>query len=230
VAGVIPLLKNVIDNLRLLSSPKSRAGMKRYAAGGANTLGVSMPNIRRLGKEIGRDHDLALGLWNSDIHEARILASIVAEPEKVTKDLMQEWVEGFDSWDVCDQVCGNLFDRTPHYYEMALKWAKDDREFVKRAAFAVMAWAAVHDKEAGNKQFIDFFEVIKRESTDNRNYVRKAVNWSLRQIGKSRNKSLYELAIKKAKEIYKINSKTAKWIAGDAIRELNKEYIKKRFY
>lgn len=218
-----------INELKSLSNKKSLEGMKRYGAGGKKSLGVSMPDIRRIGKEIGKNHQLAIGLWQSGIHEARILASIVAEPEKVTKRLMQEWVEDFDSWDVCDQVCGNLFDRTPYYYEMALKWSEDDREFVKRAAFAIMAWAAVHNKENNNDHFIEFLKIIKRESTDDRNYVRKAVNWALRQIGKSRNKKLYILAMNTAEEIYKIDNKTAKWVANDAIREFKKEYIINRF-
>lgn len=222
--------KQIVSTLKKISNPETKAGMDRYAAGGNNTLGVSMPDIRRLGKKIGKEHNLAKKMWETGIHEARILASLLADPNKTTKDLMQKWVNDFDSWDLCDQVCGNLFDRTPYYYEMALKWSKDDREFVKRAAFAVMAWAAVHDKESSNKRFKDFMEVIIRESIDDRNYVKKAVNWSLRQIGKSRNKKLYILAIETSEKIAKINNRTAKWIAGDAIRELNKEYIKKRFY
>ena len=140
---------------------------------------------------------------------------------------METWVKDFDSWDVCDQVCSNLFDKTPFAYRKAIEWSKREEEFVKRAGFVLMATLSVHDKKADNKKFEQFFPIIKRESNDNRNFVKKAVNWALRQIGK-RNLSLNKKAIKTAKEIQKMDSKSARWIASDALRELTSEKIQKR--
>lgn len=189
--------------------------------------GVTNADLRVLAKDIRRSHVLAFRLWRSGVHEARILASIVDEVEKVTERQMDQWVKDFDSWDVCDQVCMNLFWQTPFAHKKAIEWSKRKPEFEKRSGFALMAVLAWKDKSATDAMFKKFFPLIKEESIDERNFVRKAVNWALRQIGK-RNKNLNLLAIKAAKEIKNINSKSAQWIASDAIRELESGAVQKR--
>jgi len=210
-----------------MSNPKNVEGMARFGINPKNTYGVSIPEIRALAKKIGKDHSLAQQLWSSGIHEARILAGLIDEAKLVNEEQMEKWVKDFDSWDVCDQVCMNLFDKTKFAYEKAIEWSKRKEEFVKRAAFAMMASLAVHDKKAKDEDFLKFLPLIKRESVDERNFVRKAVNWALRQIGK-RNTNLNKEAINISKEIQKMDSKSAKWIASDAIRELTNKSIQKR--
>lgn len=218
----------VLKKLKSLSNPKALEGMARFDINTKNiTYGASMPELRKLAKDIGKNHNLAQQLWKSKIHEARIIAGLIDISEEVTEEQMEKWVKDFDSWDICDQVCMNLFVKTRFAYKKAEEWGFRKEEFVKRAAFALMASLAVHDKKAKDEAFLKFLPIIKRESLDERNFVRKAVNWALRQIGK-RNKNLNKEAIKVSKEIQKINSKTAKWIASDAIRELTSKNIQKR--
>ena len=152
---------------------------------------------------------------------------MIDDPKEVTETQMEGWVKDFDSWDVCDQCCSNLFDKTGNAFQMARKWSSRNEEFVKRAAFALMAALAVHDKNSTNAQFQSFLPIIERESTDERNFVRKATNWALRQIGK-RNMQLNRLALKTARQIQKKNSKSARWIASDAIRELTSASVQKK--
>jgi 3-methyladenine DNA glycosylase AlkD len=199
--------------------------MARFGINPENTLGISIPTLRSLAKEIGKDHALAEELWTSGIHEARILAAFIDDPKQVTEEQMDRWVAEFDSWDVCDQACGSLFDRTPFAYQKALEWSARDEEFVRRAAFALMAYLAVHDKKAGDDKFEGFFPLIVAAATDERNFVKKAVNWALRQIGK-RNQNLNAKAIETAQDISKIDSKAARWIANDALKELTSDRIK----
>jgi 3-methyladenine DNA glycosylase AlkD len=213
---------DVITELKANASSSAIRGMAKFGINPTNTLGVSIPKLRGIGKRIGRDHDLALRLWDSGIHEARILASLVDNPEQVDEEQMDRWVENFDSWDICDQVCSNLFDKTVLAHRKAKEWAGREEEYVKRAGFVLMATLAVHDKSAGNRDFEVFFPLIKAKSTDERNFVRKAVNWALRQIGK-RNLALNRKAIALAKEIQKLDSRSARWVASDALRELNDE-------
>ena len=217
----------IIDRLKAYSDPVALAGMTRFGINPSNTLGVSLPVIRKIAKEIGRDHSLAQELWASRIHEARILAPMIDDPRKVTTTQMEGWVKDFDSWDVCDQCCSNLFDKTPFAYQKAFEWSSRREEFVKRAAFALMAALAVHDKQANNAQFESLLPIIEQESADDRNYVRKAVNWALRQVGK-RNLSLNRLALMTAKKIREKNSSAARWIASDAIRELTSPSVRKK--
>ncbi len=207
--------------LRSKANPKNVEGMARFGISAKNTLGISVVELRAIAKKAGRDHQVAQELWKSGIHEARILAAYVAEPAKVTEKMMDQWVKDFDSWDVCDQVCANLFDRTPYAYEKAKEWAKDEREFVRRAGFALMAALAWHDKKAQDKDFEPFFPYMKRYATDDRNFVKKAVNWALRQTGK-RSPGLRKRAIALAKEIEAMDSTAARWVAKDALRELQK--------
>jgi len=201
--------------------------MARYGIATAGTLGISMPEIRRMAKELGKDHELALELWKSKIHEARILAALIAEPKRMTRRTMELWVKDFDSWDVCDQVVSNLFDKTSVAYELAFVWSVREEEYVRRAGYVMMAALAVHDKLASDRAFLEFLPVIVAGANDNRNFVRKAVNWALRQIGK-RNLSLNQAAISCAQEIAGLDSASAKWIAADALRELKDPKIQER--
>ena len=218
---------DILEKLKTLSDPKAVAGMARFGINPENTYGVSIPNLRNIDKEIGTDHALAQRLWESGIHEARILASMVDNPKMVTEEQMESWVRDFDSWDVCDQCCANLFERTEFAYQKAVEWSSNDEEFIKRAGFVLMARLAVSDKKAPDEDFLKFLPIIKNESVDNRNFVKKAVNWALRQIGK-RNSNLNKIAIKTAEEVQQIDSKSARWIANDAIRELTSEAVQKR--
>jgi 3-methyladenine DNA glycosylase AlkD len=217
----------VLKKLKSLSDPKAVEGMARFGINQKNTYGVSIPNLRSMTKKIGRNHVLAQQLWSSGIHEARILASMIDALEMVTEEQMERWVKDFDSWDVCDQCCSNLFDKTEFAYRKAVEWSKRREEFVKRAGFVLMAALTVHDKKATDKEFLKFLPIIKRESTDDRNFVKKAVNWALRQIGK-RNAALNRAAVATAEEIQKMESKSAKWVASDALRELTGEAVQKR--
>lgn len=217
----------VIKKLKSLENPKNVEGMARFGINPENNLGLSVATIRGIAKEIGKDHNLALKLWDSGIHDARMLAAHIDEVSEVTEDQMENWVKDFNSWDVCDNCCGHLFDKTSFAELKAIEWAKRKEEFVKRAGFTLMAWTAVHDKKSDDKKFEKYLEIIKRESTDERNYVKKAANWALRNIGK-KNLNLNKLAIKTSKEILKIDTKSARWIANDAIRELKSEKVKSR--
>ena len=220
-------LTEILAELKLHGSREAVRGMARFGVGGKHVLGVSMPVIRSIGKKVGRDHGLALKLWNSGIHEARILASLVDEPDRVAPSQMDRWARDFDSWDVCDQVCMNLFSATPSAHRKAVQWTRDEREFVKRAGYALMACLAVHDKGAGTNQFEKFLPAIRRGAIDERNFVKKSVNWALRQIGK-REMRLNRKAIRLAQEIRKLDSRSARWIASDALRELTSASVQRR--
>ncbi len=220
-------VEEIIKKLEKLANPKNVEGMARFGIKPGKVLGISIPKLRKMAKEIGKNHKLALQLWKSGIHEARLLAGLIDEIDKVTEKQMDSWIKDFDSWDVCDLVCANVFDKTPFAFRKAIEWTKRKNEFEKRAGFALMACLAWHDKEAGNNKFIKFFPAIRRESIDERNYVKKANNWALRQIGK-RNINLNKKTIKLALTIQKIESRSARWIANDALRELKSEAVQKR--
>jgi 3-methyladenine DNA glycosylase AlkD len=222
------MLEKYLNQLKSLADPEAAAGMARFGINPDNTLGVSIPTLRKMAKEIGKNHILAQQFWSSGIHEARILAGMVDDPGEVTGGQMELWAADFDSWDVCDQVCSNLFDKTLFAYQKAHEWSGKEEEFVKRAGFVLMAALSVHDKKVGDEKFLEFLPLIKKGALDERNFVKKAVNWALRQIGK-RNLDLNKAAIKTANDIQKIDSKAAKWIASDALRELTDEKIRKRF-
>jgi len=211
--------QQILKQLKAQSNPRDIAGMARFGINPHNAYGISIPTLRHIARQTGKDHRLAQELWKSGIHEARILAALVDEPEQVTAAQMERWVKDFDSWDVCDQVCSNLFDKTPFAYRQALAWSRRKEEFVKRAGFALMAALAWHDKAGSDAAFRRFLPAVKRGATDERNFVKKAVNWALRQIGK-RNRALNRAAIATAREIQRIDSSAARWIAADALREL----------
>ncbi|MSP13488.1 MAG: DNA alkylation repair protein [Chloroflexi bacterium] len=217
----------VLARLKALANPENVAGMARFGINPQNTYGISIPNLRAIAREADKDHTLALELWQTGIHEARLLACMVDSPKAVTLSQMEDWVQTFDSWDVCDQCCGILFDKTPWAYEKAVTWSAREEEFVKRAGFVLMTQLAVHDKKAPDEKFLPFLPIIYREATDERNFVKKAVNWALRQIGK-RNARLNQAAIAAAKEIQTIDAKSARWIATDALRELTSEAVQRK--
>jgi 3-methyladenine DNA glycosylase AlkD len=220
-------LNEIIKKLKSLSNPKAVEGMARFGINPKNTYGVSIPNLRKIAKEIGKNHSLAQQLWNSKIHEARILASMIDEPNQLTEKQMDSWIKDFDSWDVCDQCCLNLFAKTPLAWQKAIEWTRREKEFEKRAGFVLMACLAFKDNKAKDEQFEKFFLFIKKQAIDNRNFVKKAVNWALRQIGK-RNLYLNKKAIEIAKETQKMESKSAKWIAQAALKELTSDAVQKR--
>ncbi len=220
--------KEVLKKLRSKSKPDQLEGMARYGIVTKRRLGVSVPDMRKLARELGKDHNLAIKLWKTGIPEARIVAAMIDEPEKVSEAQMESWVKSIDSWDVCDQVCMNLFEKTSFAWKKIIDWSEREEEFVKRAAFALTACLAWHDKYAEDGKFTNLFPAIKHGSQDDRNFVKKSVNWALRNIGK-RNSRLNRAALELSEEILKIDSRAAHWIASDAIRELKSEGVQKRF-
>lgn len=219
--------REIIERLKALANPDNVAGMARFGINPKGTLGVSIPVLRQLAREAGKDHALAAELWASGIHEARMLAGFVDDPHLVTARQMDRWVRDFDSWDVCDQVVSNLFDKTERAYEKALEWSGAEEEFVRRAGFVMMAALAVHDKRADDARLAAFLPVIEAAAGDERNFVKKAVNWALRQIGK-RSVELNQQAIQTAVRIQLVDSTASKWIASDALRELRSESVRRR--
>jgi 3-methyladenine DNA glycosylase AlkD len=213
--------KAVIEQLNLLGNEARKAKMTRFAIPSANALGVTMPDLRRLAKKITINHPLALELWQTNIHEARILASLIADCNLFTSSEMDQWTSDFKSWDLCDQNCINLFIWTPFVFDKINQFAKSDEEFVKRTAFSLIATIAVHHKKLADNQLIPYFDLIIKHAKDNRNFVKKAVNWALRQLGK-RNTVLRQHALNTCEQLLALNSKSALWIARDAKRELLK--------
>lgn len=220
-------VKEIVSCLKANANPENISGMKRFAVGGKHTLGVPIPVLRKMAREIGRDHKIALGLWKTGIHEARILASMVDDPNLITEKQMESWIKDFDSWDITDQVCMNLFEKTPLAWEKAIEWTERREEFQKRTGFALMACLAWHDKDSPANRFKPFLPVIEKASDDERNFVKKAISWALRNMGK-RDRTLNKLAIASAKKIEKRGSKAARWIASDVLRELTSEKVKAR--
>jgi 3-methyladenine DNA glycosylase AlkD len=220
-AEILAILKSMAD-------PRAVEGMARFGITVDRAFGgVSTPVLKKLGRQIGRDHRLAQELWESGIHEARHLAALIDEPAKVSGRQMERWAKDFDSWDVVDGCCLYLLVKTPWAHQKAVEWSRREEEYVKRAAFSLMAVLAVHDKRAPDAKFLRFLPIIERESVDERNFVKKAVNWALRQIGK-RNRRLHEAAIATAKQIRQIDSRSSRWIAADALRELESDDVERR--
>jgi len=219
--------EEVLETLNSLAKPENLEGMARFGIAGDKRLGISMPELRKLGRSIGKDHEMALRLWATGIQEAMILAALLDDPLKVTEEQADSWVMDIHSWDVCDQLCMNLFDRTGFADKKIWEWSERGEEFVRRAAFAMIACIAWHDKKAPDAEMIKYFPVIKKGASDDRNYVKKAVSWALRNIGK-RNLNLNQESIRLARKIKEEDSKAARWIASDVIRELESEAVKKR--
>jgi len=221
-------LDYIVTELKSKANPDNLKGMARYGISTTNRLGNSIPFLRKLAKEIGKDHKLALELWKKGIDETKILASMIGEEDKLTEAQCEKWVIGFNSWDICDQVCMNLFKKMPFAEKKIKEWSKREEEFIRRAAFTLIACIAVYDKEKPDNEFIKFFPLIKEAATDERNYVKKAVSWALRNIGK-RNKNLNKKVTKFARELEYLQSKTAKWIARDTLRDTQRETVKNRW-
>lgn len=221
----------IIKSLAALENPENVAGMRRFGIVTKRAFGVSAPQLKLLAREIKKQtknrHALALELWQTEIHEARIIAYSIDDPQAVTEKQMDVWAADFDNWAICDGTCGHLFRKTDLAYEKAFSWSESEAEFVKRAGIVLMASLAVHDKQAGDEKIAPFLPVLEKHSDDDRNFVKKAVNWSLRQIGK-RNLNLHELAVETAEQIKRRNTRAARWIAADALRELSAEKTVKR--
>lgn len=213
--------EEIIQELKKNANPKNVIGMKRFGIQGKNMLGISVTFLRKFAKKIPKDHKLAIGLWNTGIHEAKMLATMIDELEKVTEVQMDKWVKDFDSWDICDGACMNLLCKTPFVDKKIYEYAKSEKEFVRRTAFTLIACLSFKKKEWKDKDFVKYFDLIEEYSFDERNFVKKAVNWALRQIGK-RNAKLNVKAIKVAERIKKQGTKSAKWIASNALSELTK--------
>jgi len=218
--------REIIRYLKSVGTEENRQGQARFGIDVSRSFGAAQPDIRSKAKEIkralseGERHKLALNLWSTGYRETMLLAAMIDAPEFVTPKQMDAWVSDFNSWDVCDTTCGDLLDKTPFAVEKAIEYAASDKEFTKRAGFVLMAWLAVHNKEIPNNIFVHFLEIIKNNSKDDRNFVRKAVNWALRQIGKSRNLNLYNKALKLSEELAKSQHKTEHWIGQNAVTEL----------
>jgi 3-methyladenine DNA glycosylase AlkD len=218
----------ILDDLRSRANERDREGLLRFGIVGGEVLGgTSLSILRAIARDTGRDHDLAEELWASGVHEAMILAPMIDDPALVTDEQMERWALDFASWDLVDQACSNLFDRTPMAVGKAFAWSERQEEFVKRAGFVLMAALAVHDKRAGDDLFLRFLPVIEREAGDRRNLVRKAVNWALRQIGK-RNRALNAAAIEAGHRILASGVPGSRWVASDALRELQSEAVQAR--
>lgn len=218
-------LRNIIRELKRHGNERNVAGMRRFGINPKNTLGVSIPILRGLAKHIGKNHALALRLWKTGIHEARILAAFIDNPKEVTPRQMDAWAKDFDSWDVCDQVTCFLFDRTPVAYAKAIQWSGAKEEFIKRAGFSLMAGLAWHDKTAQDGKFSPFLRCIEVQALDERNFVKKAVNWALRNIGK-RNPALGHKAVQLAKKLVQSTFPAARWVGNDALREFHAKEIR----
>lgn len=217
------IVSDILDELKRLSTPDHYAKLAHFGINTHRAYGVKVPLIRNLAKIIGRNHDLAIELWETKVHEARILASMIADPKLLNERQLDQWVNDFDSWDICDQTC-TLIIKTDFANQKIYQFASNKHEYVKRTAFTLMCAIAVHDKKASNNLFLPYLDLIEREAWDERNFVKKAVNWALRQIGK-RNEELRVIAIETAVRILNQNTKPAQWIARDALRELNDSKI-----
>ena len=219
--------KRVAEALALLqqkSTDKVRDGMSRFGIPNDRAIGVPVGEIRKLAKQLGRDHELAEALWQNGLYEARMLATMVADPKLVTPKLMDSWCRDFDSWAICDSACFNLFDRTPHAFSKVKVCSKRKGEFQKRAAFALLASVAQHDKKCGDEPFLACFPLIEAAADDDRNFVKKGVNWALRGVGE-RNPALHKAAMTLAKRLAKSEAAAPRWVGRDAERQLQKPAV-----
>jgi len=217
----------VLSMLTEKANPDSLAGMARFGITVTNRLGTTVADMRKIAKAIGRNHRLALELWKTGIAEAQIVASMIDDPARVTESQAERWVRDVDSWDVCDQVCQNLFRKTPWVWQKIWEWTERDEEYVKRAGYAVIAILASHAKDTPDTRFIRLLPILKQGATDERNFVKKAVSWALRNIGK-RNRSLNKAALALTREIQRMDSRAARWIAADVLRELASDTVRRR--
>ena len=221
------LFSDVMVELRKMADPTVARGLSRFGLPTEKALGITAPKLRALAKRIGKNQALSSKLWTAGLLEARVLAALVGDPAEVTKRQMARWARDFDSWGVCDACCGVLFVHTPQAMEMAFRWSRDKKEYVKRAGFVLMASMAVHQKYLEDREFFPMLGAIREQSADERGFVKKAVNWALRQIGK-RNLHLNTLAIETATRIQTLDSRAARWVASDTLRELRCDAVQRR--
>ena len=226
-AGKSPTVASILRKFKSLTNRANIEGMARFGIAPDKAFGIRAPVIQGMAREIGRNHRLALALWATGYREARALAAMIDEPGRVTEAQAERWVRQFNSWDICDGCCLYLFAYVPFAWRKVHEWSRREREYEKRAAFALVACLTVHDKAAPDEKFLKFLPVIGRQANDGRNFVRKAANWALRQIGK-RNSKLNRAAIRTAREIQKLGTRSARWIAADALRELTSAPVRKR--
>lgn len=220
-------VKAVLASLKKRSKRATLDGMARYAIPSDNAYGVAMKDIKALGKQLGQNNDLAIALWNTSVYEARMLVSFVADPTLLTSRQMDRWCKDFDNWAICDAMCFNLFDRSPHRWAKVKQWSTSRKEFEKRTAFALLWSLSVHDKQATDDQFIEGLGLIERAAPDSRNFVKKAVNMALRAIGK-RNRNLNSAAVLVARRLSDSQDPTVRWVGKDALRELTSPSVMKR--
>ncbi|WKN33545.1 DNA alkylation repair protein [Porifericola rhodea] len=222
-----PSVQIILQQLEAERKPEYLEHMQHFGIQGENMLGIRMPVLRAMAKTYAKDHKVALELWKHDIHEAKLMAILMDEAKKVNEAQMENWAQDFNSWDVCDQACNNLFCKTRYAYDKAFAWSKREEEYVKRAGFVLMATLAIHDKKGEDSKLEAFLPYIEAEATDERNFVKKAVNWALRQIGK-RSAYLHTRALPLAEALSHHESPSARWIGSDALRELGSEKVLKR--
>ncbi|MBI2215160.1 MAG: DNA alkylation repair protein [Acidobacteria bacterium] len=220
-------VRAVLEALKKSATTRDYANLERFGITAANALGVSMANVQKIAKPLGRSHELALALWETGVYEARMLTAFVDDPAQVTAAQMDRWCRDFDNWGICDTLCFKLFDQTPHAWRMVATWAKRKNEHEKRAAFALLASLAGHDKLATNAQFLGGLDLVERAATDERNFVKKGVSWALRRIG-GRNAILNAEASKLARRLADSSDATARWIGKDALREFDRSAHKTR--
>lgn len=219
-------IESILQRVEALATEKDRAGMLRYKVCTERAFGVSMVNLRKVAKDLGRDHGRALKLWKSGWFEGRILCILTADPAKITRDLMEKWAGDFDSWALVDAACMHYFRLSPLAWDTALEWVERDEEFVKRAGFTLLATLAVHEKQWPSARFLALFPVLEKGAQDDRNFVKKAVNWALRQIGK-RDPEMSQAALEFALQLKQSSSKSARWVGTDAARELQGKLTKR---
>ncbi len=220
-------VQSALTWLKRHATKRTRDGMARYGIPSDNALGVSVADIRTLAKRLGRNHELAAALWKTGVYEARMLTSFVDEPGRVTAAQMDRWCRDFDNWAICDTLCFHLFDKTPFAWEKAREWSNSPREFVKRAGFALMASLVVHDKAAPGPRFLAFLPLIEQGAHDERNFVKKAVNWALRTIGK-RDLALNKAALEVSRRLAQSEEAACRWVGKDALRELASPKVRAR--
>ena len=226
-ALTVPDAAAVVRELERLGSPAVRAGMARFAIPSDKAFGVSVGAMRRMAKAIGRDHALAMALWKTGWYEARMMATLVDDASRVTSAQMDRWCRDFDNWGICDTACFHLFDKTPLAWKKVDAWGRRREEFVKRAAFALLASLAGHDKTAADALFVRRLPLIARAATDDRNFVKKGVSWALRGIG-HRNRALHSKAVALAKQLASGSDATARWVGKDTLRDLLRPAVIKK--
>lgn len=217
----------VVAMLKRMGSKKVRDGMARYAIPSDKAFGVAVGKIRDLGKRLGRDHELAIELWKEEWYEARMLCAFIDDPAKVTPAQMDRWCKDFDSWAICDTICFHLFDRTPHAFKKITQWSREKGEFRRRAAFALLASVALHDKKAEDGPFVKCLPLIERAASDERNFVKKGVSWALRGVGR-RSRMLHEASMELAERLAESTNATARWVGKDVLKDITRAAVVKR--